>query len=680
MRLFASTSAPWASPSIPLPATSSSKSVRKLLFFPLTLVALMSAPAFGQGTCTNFVGGACPANIPSGVTHFYFIDAVDGLDSNSGASESAAWKSVPYGSVSGAHNPASASGTGFIFKGGVTQGSTNWPANLPYGGQNGAPNYIGYDPGWYSGSAWTRPIFNGGGSGGYNSATLGMLTDQADHASYLIFDNIEMTGLWWTGTNSCSASNPVACTYLSTYQFYSGSDTNWQVENSYFHNITNCNNSTVCNDEAVDSAIVWLPNDSGSSAYNNVFDNRDGSANCCGAVYSANVYRNYINGFVGAVSNIDILTIHDNWILNPVTTFIPPPNEPHGNCLHVWGTNPSSFVELIYNNRVDCTNANAESLEMEQDYASIYIFNNVFTNDYQGNGEAVSSFSGGGYGGTYTYFQNTQECGTDSTPQGLCVELRNNATAIDYNNFGVTNDNDGGTIVENSGWTGSYTSSPNTSVTCSGITTKNYGGIQICSPVGSGNGTGNLNFTETYPFAPLDSAGADTVGKGSNRSSLCSTISGISPAAGTACLSDTTLGVGLNSTNHTVIWPARIPILRPTGTTAWHNGAYEFTNDGATLYPASINFGAVAVGNSLTGSVTLANDSDQTLTITLIATTPTVYTQTNNCSSSLAAGATCTITVTFKPKKDGSSYPGSVSAEINGTSTKVKAILSGSGD
>jgi hypothetical protein len=333
---------------------------------------------------------------------------------------------------------------------------------------------------------------------------------------------------------------------------------------------------------------------------------------------------------------------------------------------------------LIYNNWVDCTNANAETLEMEQDRASIYIFNNVFTNDYQGNGEAVSSFSGAGYGGTYTYFQNTQECGIDPTPQGLCVELRNSATAFDYNNFGVTNDMDGATIVEESGWGGKYTSSPNTSVTCSNITTTNYGGIQICFPVYK-DGNGNLNFNETYPFAPLDSAAAGTVGTGPNQSSLCSTIAATSAAAGAACISDTTLGVGLNSANHTVIWPARVPILRPTGTTAWHNGAYEFTNDGAALYPASINFGGVAVGNSRTAPVTLANDSDQIMTITQIAVTPTVYTQSNNCPSSLAVGASCTITVTFKPKEDGS-YPGTLGVEVNGTSATVKATLTGSGD
>jgi hypothetical protein len=64
---------------------------------------------------------------------------------------------------------------------------------------------------------------------------------------------------------------------------------------------------------------------------------------------------------------------------------------------------------------------------------------------------------------------------------------------------------------------------------------------------------------------------------GANEQTLCATIAGLNPAAGIACQSDTTYGVSYNTSNHTVISPARTPVARPmTGT--WDSGAYQFSS------------------------------------------------------------------------------------------------------
>jgi len=568
-----------------------------LLILAVGIIIPRLASASG-GSCAAFASGACPASIPSGVTSFYFIDYAGGSDSNAGTSESSPWQHMPTcanaTSTAASHTPGS--GEGWILKGGVTVDYHCWPANLPWGGASGAPDYMGPDPGWYTGSSWTRPIFNGGGSSVYNSNSSALMNDNAHSASHLVLDNIEFTGLYFSGTNCANSNN--ACAYVAVNMGLgvgSSTEVGWEFKNLYAHNVTHTAYPT-SNDPGNEGALFWMPRDAGSSFHDGYIDNSDGGADCCRGVYTGNIYRNYFSGLANVVFNPSspnndetIFLFHDNTMRNIATTFYPDNgSEPHGNCIHVFGNMPSSFNELIYNNRIDCTNLNAENLEVEEDSATVYYFNNVNTNMYQPNGYDTSSFSGAGQGGTYYYFQNTEECGVDPSAGYICVGLRNAPTVFDYNNFGVSSNSSGGPAVLNhSGWSGSFTSIPNNSKTCGGIATTNFGGTLICAPIGSGNGTGNLNFTETYPFAPLDSTAAATIGTASNLISLCSTISGINAAAGSACLSDTTLGVTYNTADHTVSWPARTPVARPTSG-AWQIGAYQFANGVAPQAPTGL--------------------------------------------------------------------------------------------
>jgi hypothetical protein len=96
------------------------------------------------------------------------------------------------------------------------------------------------------------------------------------------------------------------------------------------------------------------------------------------------------------------------------------------------------------------------------------------------------------------------------------------------------------------------------------------------------------------------------------------------------------------------------------------------------IYPILVNFGSIAVGKTGSASVTLANASNKTMTIQQIATSPSVFSETNNCGSSLAAGLSCTVTVTFKPTQKGS-VQGKLSMGLNGKPTKAVSTLTGSG-
>ena len=77
-----------------------------------------------------------------------------------------------------------------------------------------------------------------------------------------------------------------------------------------------------------------------------------------------------------------------------------------------------------------------------------------------------------------------------------------------------------------------------------------------------------------------------------------------------------------------------------------------------TIAPLNLYFGLVTVGTQSAAKViTLTNNTNATLTFTSILINGTEhadFSQTNNCSSGLAAGAQCTVNVTFTPSVKGS--------------------------
>jgi hypothetical protein len=74
----------------------------------------------------------------------------------------------------------------------------------------------------------------------------------------------------------------------------------------------------------------------------------------------------------------------------------------------------------------------------------------------------------------------------------------------------------------------------------------------------------------------------------------------------------------------------------------------------------------------------LANAANKQLTIQQITTAPSVYTQTDNCGTSLTAGASCTINVTFTPTQQGN-VTGKLSMALDGKPLVDEVKLVGSG-
>lgn len=125
------------------------------------------------------------AHVASGAT--YFIDFVGGSDANNGTSTGTAWKRHPY-MATWAGSYSHSAGDQFKFKGGVTWPASCFQMTAAAGGSVGAGNdYYGVDQTWYTGGAWTRPVFDGE----YTANTLFYLNT----IQRITIDNIEFKRL-----------------------------------------------------------------------------------------------------------------------------------------------------------------------------------------------------------------------------------------------------------------------------------------------------------------------------------------------------------------------------------------------------------------------------------------------------------------------------------------------------
>lgn len=561
------------------------KSFFRLAILALTFSLITTGIAFASGgTCSNFADGKCPSSIPSGVTSFYFIDYASGSDANSGTSESSPWQHSP-GMANATSNAAShtpSAGEGWIFKGGVTVDHHAWPASVPWNGTASNPTYMGVDPGWYTGGSWSRPIMNGGGSSGYDTTSHGFFSDEAHHTNWLVVDNIEFTGLYFSGSPSFTS----AC-YICAATQGTGGETNWEVKNVYAHGWSH--GSGASDPAGVNGGFISLSANATpgqqSSLHDSIIDGSDSSKDCCEGSGAAIQYNNYYSYMLDDPYNFGLTTnglviFHDNHITQNSPEHI---GGAHNNCFHSYAFNGTATggTILLYNNFDDCMyqGTAAEPMAFELVGATVYAFNNVIT---AGNPSGISnsSWASNSPGTKFFEFNNTVQAYNAAATSGSSCYVGSSYENILFfaDNFCISNNNDGGSAATFTPVAGSTTyASPTFSITCSGSPQSNLGMSQICAPIGNGEGAGSLNFAETYPFAPMDSTAASTIGTGQNNSVYCAAISAINAAAGTACLSDSTLGVSYDTSDHTVTYPYRTPIARPT-ITPWRNGAYEFAS------------------------------------------------------------------------------------------------------
>ncbi|HKW24873.1 MAG TPA: choice-of-anchor D domain-containing protein [Terriglobales bacterium] len=186
--------------------------------------------------------------------------------------------------------------------------------------------------------------------------------------------------------------------------------------------------------------------------------------------------------------------------------------------------------------------------------------------------------------------------------------------------------------------------------------------------------TASLQYNGTVNNDPTNKGAAWTV---TQNGSTCS------PGCGTPAPANT-----LNGTPTTYTAPATAPASPAVTLTATSvedntksaNTAITVSTGSVELVPYTLNFGTVKGpgGGSRTLTVALTNTGATALSISSITTTPTAFSQTNNCGTSVGAGLSCTVTVTFKPIARGV-FHGNLVISDSSTDSPQQVALTGTG-
>lgn len=483
-------------------------------------------------------GGACPSGVPSGVTSCYFASAA-GLDTNSGTSEASPWLHLPgmAGCVNTCNSTTPASGQGFILRGGDTWTNQGW--SWTWSGTSGSHIYIGVDQTWYSGSSWARPILNANGT---SNASFDF-----NSVSYVDFDNVEFTGMLYSGSQA---------QYIEM-----GTANNISITHSYFHGWTHTGTS-----DKNCSLIHGDSTNSGTYAAYNVFDGSDttNGGDSCYAFWNFpnDIYRNYFhampNMFVGY-----LIYFHDNLLDTLTLSF---DGTQHGNFFE----ENSGQGTYIYNNVIRHGSGAGSNVTLwdAPSGSADYIFNNVLYDTTLINTIVLANPLNSNTGGSAAVFNNTEECGPDSDATSPCVRSQGSqltgGIALKNNHF-VTS----GTLIDQNG---GPVPTQTTNVTETLATANGYG------------------YKMSNGFEPT-AGNNPTVGTGTNLTSICNSLptSGIGPETSpqAACKQSTTFACAYISSNHTVSCPAITPVARPTSGN-WDVGAYQFGGGGAPGPPTNL--------------------------------------------------------------------------------------------
>lgn len=488
-------------------------------------------------------------NASAATTHY--ISKSVGSDSNNGTSKSTPWAHIPgmAGATSNAASYTPVAGDQFILYGGDTWGSADLGGvNLTYSGSSGSPIYIGVDQTWYTGSSWTRPIWNCQTTNcGDNSATFSNVVWLA--GNYLTLDNIEITGY------QCDDGGSIVATYGS----------NVIVENMYIHGWSRtgtCGQPGTNNPFAITMAWSNFTNEGqGNEDLNNVIDGSDSpNLDFMGGILHGNIVRGNVvryvyDGMNGLFSIIDGNLVEYNYVslsgdhcnmIYPQNTF--PAGALGANTIQISnnvvrhaGCSGGTTIFVLSNCQSGCNNT----------AKTAYLFNNVLY-DNEVNSDKGFSIGGPGSNGTFYYYNNTVV-----TLSGYCMQNGSAGTGTAYySNLHCITSSSGPCNFVN------------------GTCTSGGGNLLQSAAQASVNISTHFDHytaSGTYAYTPVASTNS-TVGAGTNYTSTGSFTCSTFPAM----CSDSTYTT-YNTTNHTAV--SRTANSRPSSG-AWDIGGYQYNNGG----------------------------------------------------------------------------------------------------
>ena len=500
-------------------------------------VVVRASNAGGSGTATSAHTAAVTSQSSSFRT--FYIDYTTGSDSNSGTSASSPWKDAPgMRQFSGSYTHQA--GDHFIFKGGVDWPNSEFPLAPSAGGTAGNPDYYGVDTGWYSGSSFTRPIFDANSTNiaGTDSDASGPQDIFFDlrHADNVTVDDIEF--LDWTASSISGGYGSCAVVELN-------GDTNVTINRILVtgQSIDSSGNSATC---AVAFGSTSGPSYAGNSILENSTITGNGNTYGFGAWSIANVENNTMSGIPSMVypsvpangtGNISGNLLYNCSIPSGATSL-------HADTILVDVTgNPSTLYihDNVIHDTQQSSGGDCESMWFGNPGETDYVWNNVLYN-INGTGQMKVSNNNGNSTSGAAYIWDNSLAGADDG-QTSCITGHSGVTSASVtieNNLCVTSASTAfGTFFCSGGGTGCVTSDHN---------------VQLTPSTESSDASNGTLSNTPYEYAPTGSS-SPTVGQGTSLASHCS------GALASLC-SDTTYG------------SSRSTVARP-GSTGWDVGAYQ---------------------------------------------------------------------------------------------------------
>ncbi|HTC64977.1 MAG TPA: putative Ig domain-containing protein [Candidatus Saccharimonadales bacterium] len=458
----------------------------------------------------------------------YYADFASGADTNSGFSKDFPWKYAP-GMRSCASNCALFvlhPGDKVIFKGGVTWDVTGFPLVVNASGASGNSVYYGVDQTWFAGNTWSRPVFD------LMNSTWGVAPILANSVNFVTFDNLEITNEEVETTGSLTPRSGITVSGGS----------NITIQNCYIHgwSIRQPQNGS---DQFPTGGIAFYNGSAAGTVQNCVLDgspeSNSGAGIYGGTTIHGNVIENTPNGIVITDPSANV---SGNQVFD-----VPYSVDPVENSNAIFSFSSAS----IYNNVVHDLVPGASTLHLEvgasQTGNTQYVYNNLAWNVGDTSPIVISSelldsvstsnqfiynntFSGGAMAGCITVNPNYFVPTNLTVQNNHCISDTPATSAWCWNQAGG---NFGCGSISN------VTFANNVLMTSSAATSAGY--------------VLNASFQPT-------AANSATVGSGLNLSSNCTTI-------GAPLCSD------------------RLNALRPSGSTAWDAGAYQFQSDAGSVAP-----------------------------------------------------------------------------------------------
>ena len=196
-------------------------------------------------------------------------------------------------------------------------------------------------------------------------------------------------------------------------------------------------------------------------------------------------------------------------------------------------------------------------------------------------------------------------------------------------------------------------------------------------------GAGLTPSTMDFGLAPVGFSGSVHTFTWTNNASAPQSVSSLSATGDFSIVSNncTAVAAGASCQINMVLTPTAVGTR--TGTLTVNAVATSLTASltgtgvpAITLTPATINFGNVDVGASVTQTGTLSNVAPGTLPVPPLITFGDYTASTAACGGAISANSSCAVTITFKPTTTGA-RPGSIS--IQSASAGSPTTLSGNG-